>query len=738
MDASSTPPVNASSNTNPGSEDINDRPAKRVKMEETSETNGNREVAPTEKPKHVDGRDTKKGTAPIKAEYIIERSTAPSAVRDDDAAEEGTFLNSGSKPQDDRDRGKEEGGKKWKNQKGGKKEGGQNKNREYGSWSDALKLCNTRALSSEFSPNECKFGAKCKMEHDLRKYMMDGRREDLDSFGGVCPNFGDQGYCPLGWKCRFVKSHSTEQDTEDGRKELVLSEDAEKMKKAGLTQENKKDETGIYNVITTGDRIDLERRRVKTPSADRYTEWLSETWSAQAAEKNNRRQGGGKDEDEDMDEREDSRATFTEPPFRPSEKRRLYYGPDTPILAPLTTQGNLPFRRLCVELGAQITWSEMAMAMPLIQGARGEWSLMKAHESEISPPTIQGTPIIQGYDHAKDLKFGAQISANKPWLAFKATEILEKFCPRLRAIDLNCGCPIDMVYKSGAGSALLDSPSKLEKILRGMNALSGEIPITAKIRMGVKDNSPNADSIAKRLVLGGRDAVDAGLGPCGIAALTLHGRSRQQRYTREADWKYIAEISTLIKELKNRQSESEDTIRAADPRDLPNGGKVYFIGNGDCYSHVDYNTHIEQAGVDGIMIGRGALIKPWLFEEIASNQYLDKSATERLAYVEKFCKFGMQTWGSDEMGIGTTRRFLLEWLSFTCRYVPIGILERLPPKLNERPPPYKGRNELETLLASSDFRDWIKISEMFLGPAHKDFKFVPKHKSNAHEMEAEG
>jgi tRNA-dihydrouridine synthase 3 len=70
------------------------------------------------------------------------------------------------------------------------------------------------------------------------------------------------------------------------------------------------------------------------------------------------------------------RAEFIEAPFRPSEKRRIYYGPETPVLAPLTTQGNMPYRRLCVDLGCQLTWSEMAMGMPLVQGERGEWALM--------------------------------------------------------------------------------------------------------------------------------------------------------------------------------------------------------------------------------------------------------------------------------------------------------------------------------------------------------------------------
>jgi tRNA-dihydrouridine synthase 3 len=352
----------------------------------------------------------------------------------------------------------------------------------------------------------------------------------------------------------------------------------------------------------------------------------------------------------------------------------------------------------------------MAMGMPLIQGERGEWALMKAHESETAAPRFQskGT-VLQGYDNATDLRFGAQIAANKPWLANKTVELLTDHCPKLRAIDLNCGCPINLVCEKGSGSALLDNEAKLENILRGMGYVSKEVPITVKIRMGTKDNNPTAQKLVRRLVLGGYEAVESGKGTSGVAAITLHGRSKQQRYSKSADWSYIAECSALIKRLQKEKDARTDTVAEADPRDLANGGHVYFVGNGDCYSHEDYYNHLDNSNVDSVMIGRGALIKPWIFEEIEKGQYLDKSATERLAYIEKFAKYGLQTWGSDELGIGTTRRFLLEWLSFAHRYVPVGLLEHLPPNIQDRPPRFRGRNDLETLMASEHYKDWIKL-----------------------------
>ena len=364
------------------------------------------------------------------------------------------------------------------------------------------------------------------------------------------------------------------------------------------------------------------------------------------------------------------------------------------------TTGNMPFRRLCVGLGAAITYSEMAMTTSLLQGHQAEWALMRAHLSELP-------------------HFGAQVCANKADQAVRATEALTRLFPTagsgsgrhgLALVDLNCGCPIDLVYKAGGGSALLDQHNKLAKMLRGMNYVSGDTPVTVKIRTGTRDGHPTAHKLLARLVAAGH-----------VQAITLHGRSRQQRYTRAADWTYIAETAALVDSLRASAAVYTDTAADKEPADrLP----VYFVGNGDCYSHVDYFDALDSARVDGVMVARGALIKPWIFEEIAARQHLDKSASQRLDLVRDYCRYGLECWGSDEFGVATTRRFLLEWLSFACRsvpprlservelncwplfcrYVPVGILERLPARINDRPPAWRGRNEMETLLASHDYK----------------------------------
>lgn len=193
-----------------------------------------------------------------------------------------------------------------------------------------------------------------------------------------------------------------------------------------------------------------------------------------------------------------------------------------------------------------------------------------------------------------------------------------------------------------------------------------------------------------------------------ISLFTIHGRSKEQRYTKLPDWDYI-----------------DTCAKAADP--------VPCFGCGDVLSYEDYYSKLENTSVAGIVIARGALIKPWIFTEIKERRHWDISSSERLDILRNFVNYGLEHWGSDQQGVDITRRFLLEWLSFQHRYIPVGLLERIPQKINERPPPYYGRDDLETTMASGNCRDWMKISEMLLGPVGDNFQFLPKHKANSYQ-----
>ncbi|PRQ24366.1 putative tRNA-dihydrouridine(47) synthase (NAD(P)(+)) [Rosa chinensis] len=143
------------------------------------------------------------------------------------------------------------------------------------------------------------------------------------------------------------------------------------------------------------------------------------------------------------------------------------------------------------------------------------------------------------------------------------------------------------------------------------------------------------------------------------------------------------------------------------------------------------------------MIARGALIKPWVFTEIKEQRHWDITSGERFNILKDYVRCGLEHWGSDTKGVETTRRFLLEWLSYTCRYVPVGLLDVIPQRLSWRPPSYFGRDDLETLMASDSATDWallysVRLSEMLLGKVPDGFTFAPKHKSNAYDRAENG
>lgn len=356
------------------------------------------------------------------------------------------------------------------------------------------------------------------------------------------------------------------------------------------------------------------------------------------------------------------------------EKKKICFK-DKLYLSPLTTVGNLPFRRICKEFGVDITCGEMAMAKSILQGSTPEWALVKRH-------------------HTEDL-FGVQICGNNPHMLTKCAQVLDQEC-NIDFVDLNLGCPIDLVYREGGGCALLHRTRILELCVRNLNKIM-KIPLTIKTRTGVYSK----ENVAHNLVPQFKE--------WGVSAVTIHGRSREQRYTRSADWQYVQQCAEAA-------------------------GDMPLFGNGDIMSYEDYKLAKETApAISGVMIGRGALIKPWIFNEIKEQKVWDISSSERFDLLKKYVNYGLEHWGSDNRGVENTRRFLLEWLSFLYRYVPVGLLECPPQKINDRPPYYKGRDDMETLMASSAATDWIKISEMLLGPVPDNFQFLPKHKANSYK-----
>lgn len=366
---------------------------------------------------------------------------------------------------------------------------------------------------------------------------------------------------------------------------------------------------------------------------------------------------------------------YKETKFKPKEIKKVDFRGKS-YLAPLTTVGNLPFRRICKDFGVDITCGEMALTSTVLKGDKQELSLFKRHESE--------------------KLFGVQIAGSNPSDMIKIAEFITNET-KVDFVDINSGCPIDLLCKMGCGSSLMLKKSKIHSICLGMKEIL-QVPLTIKMRMGYLNDKPIAHTLFPLLEEWGFDAV------------TLHGRSREQRYSNLANWDYIKQCKNTI--------------------------KIPLIGNGDIMSHVDYYKYTEEYGIDSIMVGRGALMKPWIFQEIKEKKFYDISSKERFDMLHTYVKYGLDHWGSDEFGRENTRRFLLEWMSFLYRYIPVGLLEVLPQKINQRPPDYFGRDDLETKMASPNVKDWIEITEMFpeLGKVKNDFTFQPKHKSNSYSQ----
>ena len=340
------------------------------------------------------------------------------------------------------------------------------------------------------------------------------------------------------------------------------------------------------------------------------------------------------------------------------------------ILAPLTTIGNLPFRRICKRFGADITIGEMALTHKLLSGQAQEWALVHRHESE-------------------DV-FGVQIAGSHVDQCTNVVEVLNKHT-QVDFIDLNVGCPVDLMCQQGLGSALLSRLTRLEDIVTGM-AQTSMVPITVKVRIGRDWDHPITHSQIAPVVH-----------QWGASALTVHGRSKEQRYRNDANWDYIEQCALAC--------------------------KVPLIGNGDIYNWEEAEAHFSRNSISSLMLARGAIIKPWLFTEIKEKRTWDISSHERMGILKEFVDNGLEHWGSDAQGVEKTRYFLLNWLSLLNRYIPVGLLERVPIRIGQKAPQFIGRDDLETLMGSADIDDMLKLSVMLLGPTPSNFKFEPKHKA---------
>lgn len=244
--------------------------------------------------------------------------------------------------------------------------------------------------------------------------------------------------------------------------------------------------------------------------------------------------------------------------------QNLHIGNKPLLLAPMEDVTDSPFRQICRKKGADIVFTEFISSEAIIRDS--DIALHKMHFNEIERP------------------FGIQIFGGREEAMEGATKVAIANKPDL--IDINFGCPVYKIVKKGAGSACLKDLGMMERMAGTVVDAAGELPVTVKTRLGWDDQTIRIQEVALMLQ------------SIGVKALTVHARTRAQKYKGDARWEWL-------KKLKNTP-----------------GLEIPIIGNGDVTSPILVKKMFDETGVDGVMIGRGAIGNPWIFEQ--SRHYIEQ------------------------------------------------------------------------------------------------------------------
>ena len=237
------------------------------------------------------------------------------------------------------------------------------------------------------------------------------------------------------------------------------------------------------------------------------------------------------------------------------------------FLAPVAGYSDAAFRSVCIENGACFTYTEMVSAEALVRKNLKTEILMRRAMNEKA--------------------YSVQIFGGEPDIMAEAAHIvLEK--THCEVIDINCGCPVPKIMKTGAGSALTRDPDRLFKVAEavvkaaGGRPENGGVPVTVKIRSGWE---------SKQITW--REAASAAL-DAGVSAITIHPRTRAQGYEGHSDWGIMKELVELV------------------------NGRVPVFGSGDLFKPEDARAMLEQTGADAVMFARGAMGNPFIFRDATS------------------------------------------------------------------------------------------------------------------------
>ena len=246
------------------------------------------------------------------------------------------------------------------------------------------------------------------------------------------------------------------------------------------------------------------------------------------------------------------------------------------FLAPVAGYSDAAFRSVCIENGACFTYTEMVSAEALVRKNLKTEILMRRAYNEKA--------------------YSVQIFGGEPEIMHDAAGIvLEK--TGCEVIDINCGCPVPKIIKTGAGSALTRDPERLFKIAEavvkaaGGKSEKGGVPVTVKIRSGWEQKQ-----------MTWREAAFAAL-EAGVSAITIHPRTRAQGYEGHSDWSIMKELVELVKNWEIRQGE---------------GRHIPVFGSGDLFKPEDARKMLLETGADAVMFARGAMGNPFIFRDATS------------------------------------------------------------------------------------------------------------------------
>ena len=276
-------------------------------------------------------------------------------------------------------------------------------------------------------------------------------------------------------------------------------------------------------------------------------------------------------------------------------------------LAPMAGVSDKIFRQLCKQYGADVLTTEFVSAEGIFR--RNERTREYLEFDEIERP------------------IGVQLfGANAEHMAEAAKQVVDWVQPDF--VDLNFGCPVNKVVCKNGGSALLKDCPTLANVASAVVRAIAPLPTTAKIRIGWDADSVNAAQVAKILA------------DTGIAALTVHGRTRAQGYSGAADWNVIGEVATAV--------------------------SIPVIGNGDLGSANDVAKRRAETGIAGAMIGRAAMSTPWIFRDtkayFATGEIVDPpTLDERWKLILRHCELMVSEWGAEEPAIRSMRARLMTY-----------------------------------------------------------------------------